>query len=64
VQSGFTSSAFPPILMQASLIAAKSTTAGTPVKSWRITLEGLKGISAFYGDVTFQSKIFSISASK
>ena len=29
----------------ASLRAAMSTTAGTPVKSWRITLLGLNGIS-------------------
>lgn len=28
----------------ASLIAARSTTAGTPVKSWRITRAGLNGI--------------------
>lgn len=35
----------PPNLLVASLIAAKSTTAGTPVKSYKITLEGLNGIS-------------------
>jgi len=29
----------------ASLIAARSTTAGTPVKSYNITLAGLNGIS-------------------
>lgn len=32
----------------ASLIAAKSTTAGTPVKSYMTTLAGLNGISISY----------------
>lgn len=35
----------PPNLFIASRIAAKSTTAGTPVKSYRITRAGLNGIS-------------------
>jgi hypothetical protein len=34
-----------PNLLTASLIAARSTTAGTPVKSYKMTLAGLKGIS-------------------
>ena len=51
----------PPSLLMASLMAARSTTAGTPlykkillkiiiiyVKSWRITLAGLKGISTSF----------------
>ena len=42
---GLTFSGLPPISTIASLRAAKSTTAGTPVKSCKITLEGLKGIS-------------------
>lgn len=41
---GLTFEASPPSLATASLIAAKSTTKGTPVKSWRITLDGLNGI--------------------
>ena len=43
--NGLISSAFPPSFTTASLIAARSTTAGTPVKSYKITLAGLKGIS-------------------
>ena len=42
---GLTFDESPPNLATASLIAARSTTKGTPVKSCRITLEGLKGIS-------------------
>lgn len=37
-----------PSFLNASLIAAKSTTAGTPVKSYNKTLDGLKGISTYY----------------
>lgn len=36
-----------PSFLTASLIAAKSTTAGTPVKSCNKTLEGLKGNSTY-----------------
>lgn len=54
-------SAFPPKLTTASLMAAKSTTAGTPVKSYKITLAGLKGISIYFGAFFSQSKIFSTS---
>jgi hypothetical protein len=53
-----------PISLTAVLIAAKSTTAGTPVKSYKITLAGLNGISTFYGAFFSQSRIVSISASK
>ena len=42
---GLTLLGSPPISTIASLNAAKSTTAGTPVKSCKITLEGLNGIS-------------------
>lgn len=45
----------------ASLIAAKSTTAGTPVKSCNTTRAGLKGISTSYKEVVFQLRIFSTS---
>ena len=45
-------------------IAAKSTTAGTPVKSWRRTRAGLKGISTDCSEVVFQLRIVSISAAK
>lgn len=42
-------------------MAAKSTTAGTPVKSYKITLAGLKGISIYLGAFFYQSKMFSTS---
>jgi len=42
-------------------MAARSTTAGTPVKSYKITLAGLKGISIYLGAFFSQSKIFSTS---
>jgi len=44
-QEGLTSPGFPPNLFTASRRPAKSTTKGTPVKSWRITRAGLKAIS-------------------
>ncbi len=37
--------ASPPSAFIASRIAARSTTQGTPVKSWRTTRPGMKGIS-------------------
>jgi hypothetical protein len=37
--------ALPPSFTTASRIAARSTTAGTPVKSWRITRAGVNAIS-------------------
>ena len=43
--SGFTRSALPPRRTIASRIAARSTTHGTPVKSWRMTRAGVKAIS-------------------
>lgn len=48
-QSGFIFYGSPPSLFIASLIAAKSTTAGTPVKSYKITRAGLNGISICFG---------------
>ena len=48
----------------ASLIAARSTTAGTPVKSCKMTLAGLKGISRSYSELSRQLRIVSTSASK
>ena len=43
--SGLMESAEPPSLTTASRIAARSTTAGTPVKSCRMTRLGVKEIS-------------------
>lgn len=62
-QAGLISSGFPPNFTIASLIAAKSTTAGTPVRSYKITLAGLNGISTPFGALTYQSRIFSMSFS-
>ena len=45
----------------ASLIAAKSTTAGTPVKSYKITRAGVNGISIYLGALVYQSRIFYTS---
>jgi len=42
---GFINFGSPPKETIASLILARSTTQGTPVKSYRITLAGLNGIS-------------------
>ena len=42
-------------------MAAKSTTAGTPVKSYKATLEGLKGHSISFSLVTFQFNTVSTS---
>jgi hypothetical protein len=44
--SGFTRAGSPPSSAIASRIAARSTMAGTPVKSWSRTREGMNGISA------------------
>lgn len=55
---GLTLEASPPKRATASLIPAKSTTKGTPVKSCKITLDGLKGIYVFLLEVFFQSNIF------
>lgn len=51
----------PPNLTIASLIAARSTTAGTPVKSCKITLAGLNGISIWFFDYFYQLRMFSTS---
>lgn len=51
----------PPKVAMASLIEAKSTTQGTPVKSYKITLAGLKGISMLLVELVSQARIFSIS---
>jgi hypothetical protein len=40
---------------------ARSTTQGTPVKSYKITLAGLKGISMLLVALVSQAKIFSTS---
>ena len=44
--SGLTSDGSPPRSAIASRMTARSTIAGTPVKSWRITRDGMNGISA------------------
>ena len=44
--SGLTFDGSPPSAAIASRIAARSTTAGTPVKSWRTTRLGMNGTSA------------------
>ncbi len=44
--SGLTRPGSPPRSAIASRITARSTIAGTPVKSWRMTLAGMNGISA------------------
>ena len=59
--NGFIFAGSPPSLVTASRIAAKSTTAGTPVKSYKMTLAGKNGISTTYVDVLSQSNIFSMS---
>ena len=51
----------PPKEAIASLITARSTTQGTPVKSYKITLAGLKGISILLVELVSQSKMFSTS---
>lgn len=58
---GFIFFGSPPNLADASLIAAKSTTAGTPVKSYNITLAGLNGISVPLVLFYYQFRIFSTS---
>ena len=51
----------PPNRCTALRIAARSTTSGTPVKSWSTIRATTKGISAFAGDFGFQSARFSTS---
>lgn len=51
----------PPSLSIASRIAARSTTAGTPVKSWSNTRAGLNGISSDLVELVSQSRMRSIS---
>ena len=52
----------PPNSCIAVLIAARSTTAGTPVKSCKSTRAGLNGISTSYSEVVFQLRMVSTSA--
>ena len=59
--SGLIFSGLPPIVCMASRIAAKSTTAGTPVKSWRRIRDGRKAIS-FFWPLSTQFANASISA--
>ena len=54
----------PPSSCIAVRIAAKSTTAGTPVKSYRSTRAGLNGISTSSSEVCFQLRMVSMSAAK
>ena len=53
----------PPRTFMASRIAARSTTAGTPVKSCNTTRAGLKGTSSSAGLAAFQFARFRTSAS-
>jgi len=54
----------PPSSFIAVRIAARSTTAGTPVKSYNRTRAGLNGISTSLGEVIFQLRIVSTSSAK
>src|SRR5579872_212516 len=60
--SGLSRSASPPRRTIASRIAARSTTHGTPVKSWRMTRAGVKAISWDGTAVGFQASKASMSA--
>ncbi len=53
----------PPSRRIAARIAARSTTQGTPVKSWSTTRAGLKGISTSAGRAAFQVANARMSAS-
>ena len=54
----------PPIVLIASRIAARSTTAGTPVKSCMITRAGVNAISFDGSSVAFQVASASMSAAR
>ena len=60
--SGLMRAGSPPSLTMASRMAARSTTHGTPVKSWRSTRLVRNAISFSTGAVTFQLAIVSMSA--
>ena len=61
-QMGLILAGSPPNLLTASRILAKSTTAGTPVKSCKRTRLGLKGISTEGPDcLLLQSRMASTS---
>jgi len=60
-QRGLILEGSPPRRCMQSLMAARSTTAGTPVKSWRMTLAGLKGMSTSFYEFLTQSNILSTS---
>ncbi len=51
-----------PSRFTAARIEARSTTAGTPVKSWRITRAGMKGSSTSFGAAAFQPPRFFTSS--
>src|SRR5438270_1127273 len=51
----------PPSRLTALRIAARSTTSGTPVKSWRTIRATTNGISSFAGDLAFQFASVSTS---
>ena len=53
----------PPSRFMALRMAARSTTAGTPVKSCKTTRAGLNGISTGAGDAAFQPARFLTSRS-
>ena len=60
--SGLMRSGSPPRRFMAWRMAARSTTAGTPVKSCRMTRAGRKGISMSCFEVVSQLRMFSTSA--
>ena len=60
--SGLILAGFPPISAIASRIAARSTIAGTPVKSCISTRLGVNAISSLGSAVAFQRATFSTSS--
>ncbi len=51
-----------PSRFTAARIEARSTTAGTPVKSWRMTRAGMNGSSTSFGAGAFQAPRFFTSS--
>ena len=62
-QIGLMVNGFPPNWFTASLMAAKSTRAGTPVKSCNITLEGLNDTSIVSSLFWWSSQLYIFSTS-
>ena len=62
--SGLTSAGSPPRSAIASRMTARSTTAGTPVKSWSRTRAGMNGISASAAAPGRQARSVSTSSAR